>query len=55
MDGRSHPVGDALNPTWYGHSIGRWDGDTLVVDSAGFNDRSWFDHVGHPHTESCTL
>lgn len=51
MDGRSHPTGDALNPTWFGHSIGRWDGDTLVVDTVGFNDRSWFDHVGHPHTE----
>lgn len=51
MDGRPHPEGDALNPTWYGHSTGRWEGDTLVVDTVGFNDRFWFDFVGHPHTE----
>jgi hypothetical protein len=49
MDGRKHP-GDP-DPTWYGHSIGRWDGQTLVVDSVGFNDKFWFDYVGHPHTE----
>jgi hypothetical protein len=35
---------------WYGDSIGHWDGDTLVVDSLGFNDRFWFDMAGHPHT-----
>ncbi len=39
------------DPTWYGHSTGRWDGDTLVVDTVGFNDRFWFDFAGHPHTE----
>jgi len=49
MDGRTHP--DDPNPTWYGHSIGRWDGETLVVDTVGFNDRFWFDFAGHPHTE----
>src|SRR3989454_4265381 len=49
MDGRKHP--DDPNPTWYGHSIGRWDGDTLVVDTVGFNDKFWFDFSGHPHTE----
>ena len=49
MDGRQHPAD--VDPTWYGHSIGRWDGDTLVVDTIGFNDRFWFDFVGHPHTE----
>jgi len=49
MDGRKHP--DDPNPTWYGHSIGRWDGGTLVVDTVGFNDRFWFDFAGHPHTE----
>ena len=48
-DGRKHPTD--LNPTWYGHSTGRWDGDTFVVDTVGFNDRFWFDFVGHPHTE----
>jgi len=49
MDGRPHPPG--LNPTWYGHSVGRWEGDTLVVDTVGFNDKFWFDFRGHPHTE----
>ena len=49
MDGRPHPKG--LNPTWYGHSIGHWEGDTLVIDTVGFNDKFWFDFVGHPHTE----
>jgi hypothetical protein len=49
LDGRGHP--DNLDPTWYGHSIGHWEGDTLVVDSIGFNDRFWFDFAGHPHTE----
>jgi hypothetical protein len=49
MDGRKHPV-DPL-PTWFGHSIGRWEGDTLVVDTIGFNDKFWFDSKGTPHTE----
>ncbi len=49
LDGRSHPS-DA-NPTWLGHSVGRWEGDTLVVDSIGFNDKTWLDLNGHPHTE----
>jgi hypothetical protein len=40
-----------LEPTWYGESIGTWDGDTLVVDTVGFNDKFWFDFAGHPHTE----
>jgi hypothetical protein len=49
MDGRGHP--DDFDPSWYGHSVGRWEGDTLVVDSIGFNDKFWFDGAGHPHTE----
>ena len=49
VDGREHP--DDLDPTWYGHSIGHWEGDTLVVDSVGFNEEFWFDFLGHPHTE----
>jgi hypothetical protein len=49
MNRTSHPKD--LNPTWYGDSIGRWEGDTLVVDTVGFNDRFWFDFAGHPHTE----
>ena len=49
MDGRKHP--DDPSPTWYGHSIGRWDGSTLVVDTIGMNDKFWLDRPGTPHTE----
>ena len=49
MDGRGHPADP--DPTWYGHSIGKWEGDTLVVDTVGFNDKFWFDFAAHPHTE----
>ena len=49
MDGRAHPADP--DPTWYGHSVGTWDGDALVIDSVGFNDKFWFDFAGHPHTE----
>jgi hypothetical protein len=49
MDGRKHPV-DPL-PTWWGHSIGRWEGDTLVIDTTGINDKFWFDSRGTPHTD----
>jgi hypothetical protein len=48
LDGRSHPPDP--NPTWLGHSVGRWEVDTLVVDTVGFNDRSWIARA-HPHTE----
>jgi hypothetical protein len=51
LDGRAHPK--ELEPTWLGHSIGRWDGDTLVVDTVGFNDKSWLTMIRnpYPHTE----
>ena len=49
MDGRKHP--DDLLPTWWGHSIGWWEGDTLVIDTVGYNDKFWFDSRGTPHTE----
>ena len=49
MDGRPHP--DDLTPTYMGHSIGKWDGDTLVVDTVGFNDKTWLDRDGHPHSD----
>ncbi len=48
-DGRELPVDP--QPSWYGYSAGKWDGDTLVVETAGFNDRSWLDSAGHPHSE----
>jgi len=50
LDGRQ-PVKDP-EPRWMGYSTGKWVGDTLVVDTAGFNDQSWLDGMGHPHTES---
>ena len=49
VDGRKHP--DDPDPTWYGHSVGHYEGQTLVVDSVGFNDKFWFDFRGHPHSE----
>jgi hypothetical protein len=49
MDGRAHPKDP--NPNWMGDAIGHWEGDSLVVDSVGFNDRTWLDDAGHPHTE----
>jgi hypothetical protein len=51
LDGRPHPEPKLLDPTWYGHSVGRFEGDALVIDTVGFNDRFWFDFAGHPHTE----
>jgi hypothetical protein len=49
LDRTKHPKD--LNPSWYGDSIGHWEGDTLVIDTVGFNDKFWFDFAGHPHTE----
>jgi Carboxypeptidase regulatory-like domain len=49
LDGRGHPADP--NPAWYGHSIGRWDGDTLVVDRVGFDPRVWLDIEAHPHSD----
>jgi hypothetical protein len=49
LDGRAHPADP--NPTWQGHSIGRWEGDTLVIDTTGYNDKSWLSLSGIPHTE----
>jgi hypothetical protein len=49
-DGRGLP--EDPNPTWMGYSIGQWDGDTLVVTTAGYNDRTTLDLGGHPHTEA---
>lgn len=49
MDGRDHPKD--LDPTWFGHSIGRWDGDTLVIDTVGFNGKTRLDTIGHPHSD----
>jgi len=53
LDGRQLPKDP--NPTWLGYSVGRWEGDTLVVDSVGFNDEGWLDVGGNPQTESLRL
>ena len=49
-DGRSHP--EDLDPSWMGHSIGHWEGPTLVVDIVGLTDKSWLDTAGHPHSDA---
>ena len=49
LDGRQHP--SELDPTWFGHSIGRYEKDTLVVDTVGFNGKAWYDRRGTPQTE----
>jgi hypothetical protein len=53
MDGRTHPASNAIKgETWLGHSVGHYedDGKTLVVDVVGFNEGTWIDFAGHPHT-----
>ena len=54
LDARAHQPDDIL-PTYYGDSVGRWEGDTLVIDTLGFNERFWFTNGGLPHTESLHL
>jgi hypothetical protein len=53
LDGRALEADP--NPAWMGYSVGRWEGDTLVVESNGYNDRTWLDHDGHPHTEALRI
>ena len=53
MDGRA--LEPDPNPTWMGYSVGRWEGDVLVVESNGYTDRSWLDFDGHPHTEELRI
>jgi hypothetical protein len=47
--GRDHPKD--LDPTWFGDSVGKWDGDTLVIDTIGFNGKTRLDTIGHPHSD----
>jgi hypothetical protein len=49
LDGRGHPKN--MDPLWMGDSIAKWDGDTLVVDTTGFNDKTWLTGQGVPHSE----
>jgi hypothetical protein len=53
MDGRA--LESDPNPSWMGYSVGHWERDTLVVESFGFNDRTWLDRIGHPHTEALRM
>lgn len=53
MDGRDLPKNP--QPSWVGYSIGRWDGDTLAVHTTGFNDKTWLDGSGHPHSDAMHL
>jgi hypothetical protein len=52
-DGRPLPIDP--QPAWGGYSVGRWDGDTLIVDAAGFNDQTWLDSGGHPHSDALRI
>jgi hypothetical protein len=49
-DGRALPKNP--QPIWFGYSVGRWEGDSFVIESSGFNDKSWIDDDGHPHTDA---
>ena len=53
-DGRQLPT-DPDIPRWYGFSVGHWDGDTFVVNSSGYDDRTWLDHFGFPHSDQMRL
>jgi hypothetical protein len=52
LDGRSHPKDVNDDPTYTGDSIGKWDGDALVIDTVGFNDKTWLDATGKPHSDA---
>jgi len=53
LDGRGLP--NDPNPAFMGYSVGHWEGETLVVESSGFNDRTWLDFAGHPHSEDLRI
>lgn len=55
LDGREPPNPEEVVGTYYGHSTGHWEGDTLVVESSGFNARFWFSNGGLPHTEALRI
>ena len=55
MDGRAHPDDMLDYPEWMGHSIGRWEGDTLVVDTVGIRPESWLDRGGLQHSDQLHL
>ena len=51
MDGRPLPDRESLNPTYFGYSVGHWQGDTLVIETTGFNEKSWLSFSGQMHTD----
>jgi hypothetical protein len=53
LDGRPHP--ENLDPAWYGHAIGHWERDTLIIDTVGFNDQRWLSARGQPMTSQLHL
>ena len=58
LDGRVVPAGDALEnlgPSWYGHSVGQWQGNTLVVQTVGLDDRAWVDVYGYPKSANARV
>ena len=55
LDGRTLPKTDDVQPWWYGYSVGKWDGDTLVVETTGFRDDGWLDINGSPLTSSAKM
>ena len=52
-DGRKPPVDPT--PTWMGYSVARWEGETLIVETSGYNDKTWLDFTGHPHSEALRM
>jgi len=50
IDGR--PLPEVRNPAWFGYSTGKWEGDTLVVNTVGINEKTWLDDSGHPHSDA---
>lgn len=52
-DGR--PLPEERDPAWYGYSVGKWEGDTLVVETVGLNEKTWLDDSGHPHSDALRI
>ena len=49
-DGR--PLPESRDPAWFGYSVGKWEGNTLVVNTVGINEKTWLDDGGHPHSDA---
>jgi len=53
LDGRKHA--ETTIPSWMGYSVGHWEGDVLVVETTGFNDKGWLDRIGHTHSDAMRI